>query len=326
MAPHFYSVTTSEDSVEYYADKIKGKVILTTGVHKGGLGGYFVEGVAKQKPKTLVLAGRDLAKVQKVADAIKETSPNVQVDLLQLDLSSQEQVRKAAAEVNAKYDKIDVLVNNAAVMSPATFQTTKDGLELQFGTNHIGHFLFTNLILNKILAAGPGARVVTISSDGLRLSPIRWDDMNFSEGKTYNRWYAYGQSKTATNLFTVELAKRYGSKGLLAFNVHPGVIAESNLGRHNDWDAYGEMRSIDQKLGNHQGFEPYPYKSMSQGAATHIYAAFEPSLAASNGAYLQDCGVPKQDDPEEVKPYAMDPKEAEKLWKYSEKVVGQTFD
>lgn len=178
MAPQYDHETTAEEVAEANADRIRGKVVLTTGVSPGGLGAYFVETIAKHQPKLLILAGRDTKKVEAAAQAISAAWPNVRTRVLELDLGSQTQIRKAAEEVNAYEESIDVLVNSAGIMA-CPYSTTKDGLETQFGTNHIGHFLFTNLIIGKILAAGRGPRIVSVSSDGHRLSPIRFNDWGF---------------------------------------------------------------------------------------------------------------------------------------------------
>lgn len=233
--PEFGFDTTAEEVAEYFKDRINGKVILTTGVSPNSLGAYYVQTVATHNPKLLILAGRDTAKLQETEDVIKKANPNVPVRLLNLDLSDMSQVREAAKEVNGYSENIDILMNNAAVMG-CPYMTTKDGLEMQFGTGHIGHFLFTNLILQKILASGDHPRVINVSSAGHRISPIRFDDWDFSKGKTYNRWKGYGQTKTANIAFSVELARRYGDKGLESFSLHPGSIW-TNLGRHlNDFE------------------------------------------------------------------------------------------
>ena len=188
---HFTFETTAEDVAEAFALQIRGKTVLTTGVSPGGLGAYFVETIARYQPKLLILATRDISKARETAQAISSASPGVETRLLELDLGSQAQIRKAAEEVNAYAEPIDVLVNNAGVMA-CPYSTTKDGLESQFGTNHIGHFLFTNLIMAKIIAAGPGARTISVSSDGHRLSPIRFHDLNFSVRWSCSPMAAFG--------------------------------------------------------------------------------------------------------------------------------------
>lgn len=252
MTPPYKFETTAEEIAGDCADHIRDRVILTTGVSPGGLGASFVETIAKQQPKLLILAGRDPSKAEMTARAISANFPDVQTRVLELDLSSQGQVRKAAQEVNTYDETIDVLVNNAGIMA-CPYSTTTDGLESQFATMHVGHFLFTNLIMGKILAAGHGSRIISVSSDGYRLSPIRFYDLGFrvrlvlrsrlsasnfpthalfQGGETYDKWRAYGQAKTANMLFAVSLAEKLGDKGLLAFSLHPGVIS-TNLSRHS---------------------------------------------------------------------------------------------
>jgi NAD(P)-dependent dehydrogenase (short-subunit alcohol dehydrogenase family) len=179
MPIQYNAQTTGSELVRELADHIKGKVILTTGVSPGGLGAHFVETVAGAKPSLLILAGRSTAKVQKTADALAKSHPDVKTRILRLDLASLAAVREAAAEVNSWDDipSIDVLVNNAAIMA-VEHAVSPDGFESQFATNHLGHFLFTNLIMGKVLAASK-PRVVSVSSDGHRISPVRFDDLDF---------------------------------------------------------------------------------------------------------------------------------------------------
>lgn len=171
--------TTGSELVQELAANIRGKVILTTGVSPGGLGAHFVETVAAANPSLLILAGRNPTKVQQTADALAKSHPGVKTRILQLDLGSLAAVRKAAAEVNSWDDvpAIDVLVNNAAIMA-VDYALSPDGFESHFATNHLGHFLFTNLIMGKILAAKE-PRVVSVSSDGHRMSAVRFYDLDF---------------------------------------------------------------------------------------------------------------------------------------------------
>lgn len=313
--------TTAEDIANDYRDRIRGKVVLTTGVSPGGLGADFVERLAVYEPKLLILAGHDISKSERTAEAIKTVAPHVKIRVLELDLSSQKQIRKAAQEVNAYGEPIDVLVNNAGVHS-GQYSTTVDGIEDHFGTNHIGHFLFTNLIMDQVLAAGPSARVVNVASSGHRFSPVRFDDWGFDGGKTYDPWRAYGQSKTANMLFAVSLAEKLGSKGLVAVSLYPGN-APTNLGRRKGKVMnFGTHVAIDQQLGNKQGWNSTPVKTFSQCTATHFYAAFHPNVNEHNGAYFVDSNaVP----PEGVRAWARDSVEAARLWKLSEEIVGQKF-
>ena len=170
-----YDINTSADELlKDLSGEVRNKVVLTTGVAPGGLGGTFMEYIATAQPALLIFASRSTKKAQTVADAIAEKSPEVKVRLLELDLGSLQAVREAAKTVNSWGDvpQIDVLVNNAGIMA-TDYSLTPDGFESQFGTNHLGHFLFSNLIMDKILAAKV-PRVVSVSSDGHRLNPIRW--------------------------------------------------------------------------------------------------------------------------------------------------------
>jgi NAD(P)-dependent dehydrogenase (short-subunit alcohol dehydrogenase family) len=212
------------------ASNIAGKIILTTGVTQGGLGATFAEEVAKHAPALLILAGRSPNKVQATADKIKAhpDSANTQVRILTLNLSSQQQIKEAAKEVLAyKEDRIDVLVNSAGTMA-GPYRTTAEGIENQFGSNHIGHFLFTNLIMPKLLAS-PTPRIVSVASDGHRFSGIRFSDPSFQNGEVYDKWDAYGQSKTANILFAKALAQKLGGQGLRAFSLHPGQSLGTSL-------------------------------------------------------------------------------------------------
>jgi len=179
MAPAYNASSTASQLVNDLAGKIRGKVILTTGVSPNSLGAGFAQAIAKAHPGLLILAGRNPSKVQATVDAITESFPDVEVRRLQLDLGSLTAVREAAAQVNSWADVpfIDVLVNNAGVMG-TDFSLSPDGIESQLATNHLGPFLFTNLIMDKILASD-SPRIVNISSNLHRVHPIRFADYNF---------------------------------------------------------------------------------------------------------------------------------------------------
>jgi NAD(P)-dependent dehydrogenase (short-subunit alcohol dehydrogenase family) len=163
---------------------------------------------------------RNLEKGKAAADLITRTNPGVNVAVQELDLTSLDSIRTAADELKSRHDSIDLLINNAGVMfTPKS--TTKDGFELQFGTNHLGHFALTNLLLDRVLAA-PGSRVVTVSSVGHRFARggIRFDDLQWEN--SYSRVGAYGQAKLANLLFTYELQRRLQGTNTIAVAAHPG--------------------------------------------------------------------------------------------------------
>ncbi|KAG9200069.1 hypothetical protein G6514_007666 [Epicoccum nigrum] len=302
------------------ASSIAGKIVLTTGVTQGGLGATFVSAIAQYKPRLLILAGRSAEKVQATTQAIKShaSSSEVEVRFLSLDLSSQASVRSAAEKVLSWADvpHIDVLVNSAGIMA-GPYRTTAEGIENQFGSNHIGHFLFTNLLMPKLLAA-PSPRVVSVASDGHRFSGVRFDDVNFQDGKAYEQWAAYGQSKTANILFARALAEKLGGRGLRAYSLHPGVAFGTSLAPHGltEEDIAG-IGAKDKEVGWDRELD---VKSLDECAATHVAAAFDLRLDAYNGVYLEDGNL--SDD---LQPTATNPADMEKLWKLSEKLVGQEF-
>jgi NAD(P)-dependent dehydrogenase (short-subunit alcohol dehydrogenase family) len=179
MPPPYDSKTTTTELVTDYTSLIKGKVVLTTGVTLGSLGGAFVQSIAKANPACLILAGRNLAKLDQCGRDLESENPNLRIFTVQIDLGSLSSVRDAAAHLNSNTEipVIDVLVNNAGIMA-VDYALSDDGVESQFATNHLGPFLFTNLIMGKILRS-ESPRVVMVASDGHRLSHIRFDDYNF---------------------------------------------------------------------------------------------------------------------------------------------------
>ncbi|QGI58133.1 hypothetical protein CEK26_000261 [Fusarium fujikuroi] len=331
MSPHSASTTTN-DLVNGYADVIKGKTILTTGVTPNSLGATFILETTSKSPSLLILAGRNASKLQEMSEAITKANPSVKTRSLVVDLGSLASVRKAAEEVNSWNDvpSIDVVVNNAGVMA-IPYTKSVDGYEMQFAICHLGHFLLTNLIMDKILAS-ESPRVVNISSNGHSLGPIRFADPHFSDGELYDQWSAYGQSKTANMLFSVSLAQKLGSRGLQSYSVHPGLILSTGLGTHLDFASMDADLGTFSKTpvkshrarGNSEGWTAIPPVPVEVGAATHAFAAFDPNIKASNGAYLLEARVA---DPfvDTVKAWARDAVEAEKLWRLSEELVGQKF-
>ncbi|KAL6795027.1 NAD(P)-binding protein [Trichoderma sp. SZMC 28012] len=322
--PYKKDITGSELVAEY-APIIKGKTILTTGVSPNSLGARYVETLAAAEPKLLILAGRDLAKVNQTAEAIKKAHPDVQTKVLQLDLSSFASTRKAAAEVNSWDDvpAIDVLMNNAGIMA-VEYKICEDGYESQLTCNHLSHFLFTNLILDKVLASEL-KRIVNVSSGGHWFSGIRYADLNYDGGKTYEKWNAYGQSKTANILFSIGLAKRFGDRGVLSYSLNPGAII-TNLGAHLDFAPGGDLEvlaRVSKLTGSPFGFEEQ--KEMlthEQGIATHVFASFDPVLKEHNGAYLLEKAQVADYYVDAISPHAISDIEAKKLWDLSVKAVG----
>ena len=164
--------------------------VLITGPSDGGIGAETALCLASRSPSAIILAGRDRTKIQPVIERITEINPKVKAAFVSLDLSNQESIRGAAAEINGQFDGIDVLINNAAIMA-CPYSTTKDGFEVQFGTNFLGPFLFTGLLLPKLRAAGPGARIVNVSSSAHRFEGIRFEDLDFEVSNHHETFYVH---------------------------------------------------------------------------------------------------------------------------------------
>ncbi len=169
---------TSEEIASQLKDHIRGKVVLITGCSPNSLGAETARAIATQNPALLILAGRNAASTEETAKNITEKIPGAHTRFLMLDLASLASVRKAAAEVNSYVETLDVLINNAATMA-GPYEKTVDGFESQFATNHLGHFLFTNLLLEKMARMGRGPRIVNVTSNGYGFGGIRFEDPNF---------------------------------------------------------------------------------------------------------------------------------------------------
>ena len=204
-----------------------GRVAVVTGSNTG-LGLETAKALAARGAR-VVLAVRNLEKGKEAAATITAATPGADVTLQELDLSSLASVRAAAAELKSRHDQIDLLINNAGLMYPPK-STTADGFEMQFGTNHLGHFALTGLLLDRLVSV-PGSRVVTVSSIGHRINAsIHFDDLQWE--RSYSRVGAYGQSKLANLLFTYELQRRLASHGTtIAAAAHPGG-SDTDLMRH----------------------------------------------------------------------------------------------
>lgn len=183
--PQFTSQTRGEDVCEAFPSQIKGKTFLVTGTSANGLGAKFATILAKYSPAQIILVSRSKSKVDPVVDDIKSVNSDISVKFVACELSDQDSVRSAAQTIlsDAEIKKIDVVVNNAGVMALLEYQVDKQGNEMQFSANHIGHFLLTNLMMPKILAAGAGARIINLTSLGHRIGPFRFEDPKFSDGK-----------------------------------------------------------------------------------------------------------------------------------------------
>jgi NAD(P)-dependent dehydrogenase (short-subunit alcohol dehydrogenase family) len=306
-------ITTPFGSESTAAEVVNG-VDLTgkRAIVTGGSSGIGVE-TARALAATgaeVTLAVRNAEAGRSVAEDITATTGNADLRVSELDLAVP---RSIAALVAGWTGPLDVLVNNAGVMAIPDLQLTPEGWELQFATNHLGHFALAVGLHDALVKASAGARIVSLSSRGHLRSPVVFEDINFAS-RPYEPLVAYGQSKTANVLFAVEASRRWADEGVTANAVHPGAVATTNLSRHLDPDELERIKAAG----------AYHYKSAEQGAATSVLVATSPELDGIGGRYFQDCNEAPVVDPataEEtgagVAGYAVDPANAERLWQLS---------
>jgi NAD(P)-dependent dehydrogenase (short-subunit alcohol dehydrogenase family) len=290
---------------------LSGTLVVVTGGYSG-LGLETVRALSGAGASVVVPARRPA-----YAEEILEGVARVEVD--ELDLGDLDSVHAFAGRLLDSGRSVDILVNDAAIMAcPET--RVGPGWEAQFATNHLGHFALTNLLW-PALAAGGGARVVALSSTGHKLSPIRFDDLQFEHG--YDKWQAYGQAKTANSLFAVQLDALAQDAGVRAFAAHPGGIL-TPLQRHLPREEMIAAGWIDEDGTPHERF-----KTPEQGASTATWAATAPGLDGMGGVYCENCDVAEPTAvgspsarTEGVDAHAIDPDAAARLWTVSAQLTG----
>lgn len=303
----------------------------------------------------MILAGRTPAKIQESIDALKADYPNVDYRPLILDLSKQKSVRAGAAEFLSWSDvpTLDILVNSAGVMNIPERTISEDGIEMHFATNHIGHFLFTCLVMPKLIKAAEAnpkgaTRIVNVSSGSPAVAGMRWSDLNFekknkdlpaeeqpnyefqglwgetdAQEKSYLPLEGYNQSKVANVLFGIGANKRlYEKYGILSLGLHPGII-QTELSR------VALPKTLEAIQTMHES-GMFSFRSLGAGGATSLVAALDPKLGLpetkageekeNRGAYLWDCQISDR-----ARPGAVSSAEAEKLWALSEELVKEKF-
>ncbi len=288
-----------------------GRLAVVTGANTGL--GYETARVLAQHGAAVVLAVRDTGKGAAAADQIRALAPGAAVSVQRLDLGSLESVRATAGELNAAHPRIDLLINNAGVMYPSPRQTTADGFELQFGTNHLAHFALTGLLLENLLAV-PGSRVVTVASMAHRVrAGIHFDDLQSEQH--YERVAAYGQSKLANLLFTYELARRLAGTNTIAVAAHPG-FSDTELVRHLPGPAKPGWRLV----------SPLVAQSAERGALPTLRAATDATVV--DGQYYGPGGPGGfQGNPKRVDSSAQshDRTVGQRLWAVSEELTGVSY-
>jgi NAD(P)-dependent dehydrogenase (short-subunit alcohol dehydrogenase family) len=321
-----YGATSTTDEV-LSGTNLRGKRILVTGV-SAGLGIETARSLAAHGADVMGTA-RDLRKAEGATEHVRRDAAagGGSFELLPLDLASLKSVRACADALLVKGQFFDVIIANAGVMA-TPFGHTTDGFETQFGTNHLGHFVFINRIAPLLRT---GSRLINLASAGHRFSNVDLDDPNF-ERTPYEPFLAYGRSKTANILFAVAFERRHRGRGVRAAAVHPGVI-QTELGRHMDPAHLKAMIEQIAKERDAEGKEPFHWKTVPQGAATSVWAAVVAAAEEIGGKYCENCHVGQvvadsaaiSAVSEGVRGYALDPGNAERLWKKSEEMVGEKF-
>ena len=287
-------------------------------------GGY--SGIGVETVRVLVRAGARVVVPARDLDKARRTLREVpDVELERLDLADPASIDAFAARYVSSERPLSLLINSAGVMA-CPLERDGRGFERQFATNHLGHFQLTAGLWPALRRAG-AARVVSVSSLGHRLSAVDFEDPHFARGP-YDKWSAYGQSKTANALFALELDRRARAHGVRAFSVHPGEIM-TDLSRHLSPEDLRRVGATD-AAGNFRSREESGFKTVEQGAATQVWCATSPQLDGKGGVYCEDCDIAAAvpEDSQErvgVSPWARDPQAAHRLWELSETLLGREF-
>jgi NAD(P)-dependent dehydrogenase (short-subunit alcohol dehydrogenase family) len=325
MAAQFGAKSTTEEVLA--GINLSGKRILVTGV-SAGLGVETARALAAHNAD-VVGAARDLDKAKRATSEVSQAAADngASLEVIELDLASLKNVRAATDKLVADGRLFDVIIANAGVMA-TPFGKTEDDFETQFGTNHLGHFVFVNRIAKLIK---DGGRLVNLSSSGHRFSDVDLNDPNFKT-TPYDPFVAYGRSKTANILFAVEFDRRHRDRGVRATAVHPGGIM-TELARHMPDGAIEAWVQQIQEQRAAAGEAPFEFKSIPQGAATSVWAGVVAHADEVGGKYCEDCQVAELIPADSqvsassrgVHGYALDPENAKALWKKSEELVGEVF-
>lgn len=290
---------------------LTGKVIIVTGANSGI--GFEAAKEFVRKDAQTILACRSMDKAQVALDQILAEIPTAEAEILSLDLASQKSIHRFADAFKTKYDRLDVLANNAGIMWPP-YSKTEDGFESQFGTNHLGHFALTGLLIDHLLKT-PRARVVNVSSVGHRNGIMDFDNLLFEGGKDYSRHGAYGRSKLANLLFTYELQRKFEAinTDAIAVAAHPGG-SSTNLSRHVEERWYFRaLRPLMELMA----------QSAAMGALPTLRAAVDPAVTGGQyygpSGFMESRGYPVVVQSNGASHSKAD---AHRLWVVSEELTG----
>jgi len=323
-------INSGFDYTSTTSDVIKGfNLSAKTAIVTGGYAGIGLETV-----KTLSLAGAEVIVPARSLDKAKRNLAGVRnVRIEQMDLMSPESIDDFAEKFLKTETPLNILINNAGIMWVPLVRDSR-GNESQLSTNHLGHFQLTARLWPALKMAD-GARVISVSSYGHQMAPFNFEDPNFNNGE-YETLTGYGRSKTANNLFALELDVRGQSSGVRAFSLHPGSVNDTELGRLAPIALFQQMGSHDEN-GNIYPEVAKKLKTVPQGAATSVWCAVSEQLNDIGGVYCEDCNIAELDtgnikhdyaDPlslRGVQPYSLDEGNAGRVWKLSEELTGMTF-
>ena len=296
---------------------LNGKIAIVTG-------GY--SGIGLETTRALVDIGAEVIIPAKRSDvAIKNLEGIVSKEnIVEMDLSDLNSVKNFADSYKENFNKLDLLINNAGIMACPEIRIG-DNWESQFAINHIGHFLLTRELMD-VMAENDGARFVSLSSSAHSLTGILWDDIHF-QNNPYDKWMAYGQSKTASSLIAIEFHRRMIDKGVSGYSVHPGGII-TPLQRHLQKEEMIALGWMDED-GSPSEMTKNFFKTTSQGASTSLWCATSPNLNDIGGIFCEDCDIAKRKNEVDeslqryfgVADWAVDTEEASKLWDVTEKML-----
>lgn len=312
----FNAKSTTTDVIQ--GIDLTGKIAIITGGHSGI--GRETTRVFSEAGATVIVLARDTAKAQKTLIGI----PNVEIE--EMDLSNPQSVDAFAKKFIATGRPVHFLINNAGIMWVPLRKDSR-GIESQLATNHLGHFQLTARLWPALKKAN-GARVINLSSYGHHYSPFNFEDPNFDH-REYQTLLGYGQSKTATNLFSVELDNRAKKFNVRAYSVHPGSVGGTDLAREADMELFKQMGILDE-TGNIRPEVAATLKTIPEGAATTVWAATSPMLNDLGGVYCEDVNIAELDFQNKsagngVLPNSLDENNAKKLWKLSETMTSLEF-
>lgn len=319
MKKEFNAESTTEDVLKDH--DLSGLRILVTGA-SAGLGVETARALVAHGAE-VIGAVRDIDKGKLATQIVHEAAiqGGGKFSLIQLDLADLDNVRSCAGKLRDSVSSLDIIIANAGVMA-TPFGLTKEGFEIQIGTNFIGHFVLVNRLFPLLKKGG---RVVILSSGAHSRANIDLNDFNFTHSR-YDPWIAYGRSKTADALFALELDRRAQRYGIRAIAVHPGSIRTELQRHYSPEDEEALVASINE-ANQKAGRPPFRYKDISQGAATTVWAAVAAPVEEAGGRYCEDCHVAKVMDGEGlregVRSYAADPEQAKALWDKAEELTGE---